>query len=96
MDAPKASRSNRVTVAFQDATLIDFDFDPEMSLGELAVRIGKVARPRGGLSLPVHVRLAAARGCNNGQPPQSYGFLTRREYGAGKRATTFAGSSLAS
>jgi hypothetical protein len=58
-----ASKSpNRVTAVFQDATLLDFDLDPETSLGELAVKVGKIARPRGGLFLPVHVRLAAGRG----------------------------------
>ena len=64
MGAPKVLRSNRVRAVFQDATFLDFDLTPETSLGELAAKIGKIARPRGGLCLPVHVRLAAGRGWN--------------------------------
>jgi hypothetical protein len=58
MDMRTASRLNRVTAMFQDATTLAFDLSRETSLGELAVRIGELASPHGGLSLPVHVRLA--------------------------------------
>jgi hypothetical protein len=60
MAALNALRSNRVTAVFQDATLLAFDLNPETSLGDLAVQIGKLARLHGGLFLPVHVRLAGS------------------------------------
>jgi len=61
MVTPTTLRLNRVTAAFRDATLLAFDLDPETSLGELAVQIGKAARPHGGLFLPVQVQLAAGQ-----------------------------------
>jgi hypothetical protein len=63
MAAPTEPQSNRVTALFRDATLLAFNLDPEMSLGELAVRIGSAARPHGGLLLPVYVQLAAGQRC---------------------------------
>jgi hypothetical protein len=68
METSTTPRSNRVTAVFQDATLLAFDLNPETSLGELAVRIGDVARPHGGLVLPVHVQLAAGARSAAGRP----------------------------
>jgi hypothetical protein len=62
MDVPTAPRANRVTVVFQDATLLAFDLDPDTSFGELAEQIGETAELHGGLFLPVYVQLVPTKG----------------------------------
>jgi hypothetical protein len=61
MHQPTATRSNRVTAVFQDATMLAFDLCRDTTFGQLAERIGNLARLHGGLFLPVHVSLASGR-----------------------------------
>jgi hypothetical protein len=83
------SQSNRVSALCQDETLLTFTCERYTTLGQLAERLGMLAIPHGGLSLPVQVRLAAgqkkrARGCRRptrqrsflgavGRPPREFG-----------------------
>jgi hypothetical protein len=46
---------------FRDATMVAFDLAGDATLGQLAERIGRLARLHGGLFLPVQVRLEPAR-----------------------------------
>ena len=55
------SRANRVRALCQDETTLAFDFDHDTTLGQLALRLGTLAVPHGGLVLPVEVRLATYR-----------------------------------
>ena len=60
MRQPKVIQSNRVTAVFQDATMLAFDLRLDTTFGQLAERIGNLARLHGGLSCRYMCRLHPA------------------------------------
>ena len=61
MRKPASTKSNRVKAMFKDATILAFDFARDITFGQLAEKIGNMARFHGGLFVPVQVRLAVGR-----------------------------------
>ena len=61
MHKPAATQSNKVRAVFKDATILAFDLSRDTTLGQLAEKIGNMARFHGGLFVPVQVRLALGR-----------------------------------
>jgi hypothetical protein len=61
MRKPAETQANRVRAMFRDATILAFYLNRDTTLGQLAEKIGNMARFHGGLFVPVHVRLALGR-----------------------------------
>jgi hypothetical protein len=61
MRKPASTKFNRVKAMFKDATIPAFNFGQDTTLGQLAEKIGNMARFHGGLFVPVQVRLAVGQ-----------------------------------
>jgi len=61
MRKPASTQSNRAKATFKDFTILAFDLGRDTTFGQLAEKIGNMARFHGGLFVPVQVRLAVGR-----------------------------------